>query len=216
MNTDTKVIGGIVTVTVLMIVGLTLFGGQEGSTTEPIAVDDGQVTRDYSPRKGAATAPVQLVEFGDFQCPACGRVFPLINQALTEYGDQLSFTWRHYPLTTIHSNALPASRAAAAAGAQGKFFEMYDLIFAGQSEWSSLRDTSGVFAGYATTLGLDLNQYQTDLTNDALLTQIQTDMGDGNALGVNGTPSFYINNEPIDAFVSYDALKASIDAALAR
>lgn len=216
MSNDTKVIGGIVGITILMVAGLVFFGGQEGSTTEAIVVDEGQVTRDYSPRKGPAEAPAQLVEFGDFQCPACGRVYPLINQALAEYGDQLAFTWRHYPLMTIHPNGLPAARAAAAAGAQGKFFEMYDLIFAGQSEWSNSRDTTETFTNYATSLGLNLDQYRADLASDTLLTQIQTDMGDGNALGVNSTPTFYLNGEPIDAFVSYDALKASIDAALAQ
>lgn len=217
MSGDNKILGGIIGVTVLLVIGLIAFSGNSaGTTTTGLDVEQGELVRDYSPRKGGTGAKVQIVEFGDFQCPACGRVYPLIEQAIAEYGDQVEFVWRDFPLMSIHPNSLPAARAAAAARNQGKFWEMYERIFTNQSEWSSKADATDTFAGYAATLGLDTAQFQAAVASETLLDQIRTDIGDGDALGVDSTPTFYVNGVQIDSFVSYEALKGVIDVALTQ
>lgn len=176
-------------------------------------------------QKGTEGAKVTVIEYGDFQCPSCGAAHPYVNELLEEYGDRITFIFRNFPLTTIHPNALAASGVAEAAGLQGKYWEMHDLLFNGQSDWSSL-DASNrldVFKGYANQLGLDTAKFTDDLAGNAVSKKIKFDMAIGKQKGVSATPTFYINGTEATSSAatglvngSLDEFKALIDAELAK
>jgi protein-disulfide isomerase len=138
--------------------------------------------------QGSPAAPVTLVEYGDFECPHCGAVHPILNEVRRALGDRLRFVFRHFPLSSMHRHAMHAAEAAEAAGTQGKFWEMHDLLFEHQQ---NLED--GDLVGYAQSLGLDLPRFQTELASHSHLAQIQEDYRGAIRAGVKGTPAFFIN-----------------------
>lgn len=162
---------------------------------------------------------VQIVEYGDFQCPACGQFYPLVSQILEKYGDKISFTFRHNPLDAIHKNARAAHRSAEAAGLQGKFFEMYDELYKNQSSWSEINNPVPVFENYATSLGLDLAKFKTDFASSTVNDTINADLKEGKSkYGVDSTPTFVINGEVVknSDIGSLDLFSAKIDALLGQ
>lgn len=163
--------------------------------------------------KGAQNPKVTLVEYSDFQCPACGAYFEMIEQAITEYGDRLSFTYRHFPLTQ-HKNALSASYASEAAGKQGKFWEMHKLIFEHQTDWAEESNASEIFKGYAQELKLDPARFTTDVVSTEAKDAVAHDKETGLRSGVDSTPSFYLNGKKMQNPRSYDELKALIEFAI--
>jgi len=163
--------------------------------------------------KGAQNPKVTLVEYSDFQCPACGAYFPMIEQVVAEYGNRLSFTYRHFPLTQ-HKNALVASYASEAAGKQGKFWEMHKMIFEHQTDWSEENNASEIFRGYAQELKLDLARYDTDIASPEIKDAVAHDKETGLSSGVDSTPSFYLNGKKMQSPRSYDELKALIEFAI--
>jgi protein-disulfide isomerase len=152
---------------------------------------------------GNRDSSVVLFEYGDFQCPGCGAAFPIVAELKQEYQDQIAFVFRNFPLTAIHPNALAASTAAEAAAKQGKFYEMHDQLFANQAQWESASaDTRGqIFESYATAIGLDLEQYKLDFADASVKEKIDFDQALANQLGVNSTPTFYINGEQLESSV---------------
>lgn len=163
--------------------------------------------------KGAQNPKVTLVEYSDFQCPACGAYFPIIEQAVAEYGDRLSFTYRHFPLAQ-HKNALAASYASEAAGAQGKFWEMHKLIFEHQTDWAEENNAPEIFKRYAQELKLDLARFTADVASTETKDAVSHDKETGQRSGVNSTPSFYLNGKKMQNPRSYDELKALIEFAI--
>lgn len=164
--------------------------------------------------KGKNEAPVTLVEYTDFQCPACGAYYPLVKQLSDEMGDQLRLVVRHYPLVQIHKNALSGARAAEAAGRQGKFWEMYDLLFEHQTEWSLADDPlKSILPAYAAQLGLDTEKFRQDMTDPTLDDKINADRETGNGLKINGTPSFFLNGKVIKNPTSFEEFKKLVEAA---
>lgn len=170
-------------------------------------------------------APVVLLEYSDFQCPACGSYFPLLNAVELEYGDKAAFVYRHYPIAQIHFNANAAARAAEAAGKQGKFWEMHDRLFQTQELWSSMSasDASAVFAGYAknfkdeeTDTYLDVNRYLEDFNSDEVSDRVTAQYTGGLTAGVNSTPSFFLNGEKIRNPSDIEGFRALLDEALAN
>jgi len=162
---------------------------------------------------------VKLVEYSDFQCPACGTYFPLINAVGGEYGDRVAFAYRHYPLAQIHFNANAAARASEAAGKQGKFWEMHDMLFKTQELWSSMSasDAAAVFGGYAKNFeGLDIDQYLADFDSDEAQDAVTEDYSGGLSSGVNSTPTFYLNGEKIRNPSDIEGFRALLDEALAN
>ena len=137
---------------------------------------------------GPATAPVTLVEYGDYECPFCGAAHKSVEQVLQVMGNDLRFAFRHFPLSQIHPHAYQAAEAAEAAGAQGRFWEMHDLLFENQDRLG-LRD----LIGYAGALGLDLERFVTDLRGHAHAGRLREDFLSGVRSGVNGTPTFFVN-----------------------
>jgi len=162
--------------------------------------------------RGKKEAPITLVEYGDFQCPACGAYYPVLLQLEKEFPDRLRVVWRQFPLTTIHVNAWDAAVAAEAAGKQGKFWEMHDVLFENQKEWTR----SGKFDGYASGIGLDVTKWKVDLADKKIEEKIRADQSSGIDLGVTGTPSFFLNGEKIALPGTYEKFKAIIEGEVAK
>jgi len=137
---------------------------------------------------GPATAPVTLVEYGDYECPYCGAAHVSVKQILGVLGDDVRFVFRNFPLSQIHQHAFQAANAAEAAEAQGKFWAMHDVLFENQRHL----DTASLL-GYARALGLDLQRFGADLTQQTYAPRIREDFLSGVRSGVNGTPTFFVN-----------------------
>lgn len=150
---------------------------------------------------GNETAKVVLYEYGDFQCPSCGAAYPQIKTIKEKYRDQIAFVFRNFPLTSIHPNALAASAAAEAAGQQGKFWEMHDALYENQNSWSSSSTDSrnDIFEQYAQAIGLNMDQYRSDLTSKAVTEKIARDRAIGGKIKVSSTPTFYVNDELVNS-----------------
>ena len=146
--------------------------------------------------KGKENAKHLLVEYSDFQCPACAGYAPVVKQLLQEKGDQFTFAYRHFPLPQ-HTNADEAARASEAAGKQGTFWEMHDLLFDRQESWSENSNPDETFALYAQELGLNSQQFVNDYNSDEVKNKVQTDYTSGVAAGVNSTPSFFFDGKKI-------------------
>ncbi len=169
---------------------------------------------------GAGNKGVTLTEYGDFECPGCEAYYPLIKQVKQAYGDDLKFQFRNFPLSS-HPNAFAAHRAAEAAGKQGKFFEMHDLIYENHRQWIakygfSTSDASKVFEGYAGKLGLNVGQFKKDVASEAVGSTINADVKAGRALKVEQTPTFAINGKKIKTPNSFEEFKKAIDAEIAK
>jgi protein-disulfide isomerase len=134
-------------------------------------------------------APMTLVEYGDYECPACGAAHPLTEALVEELGDDLRFVFRHFPLANIHPHAEHAAEAAEAAGAQRRYWEMHDVLFRNQD---ALEDEDLV--RYAASLGLTLQRFVDALTNDKYSAKVEDDFRSGVRSGVNGTPTFFVND----------------------
>jgi protein-disulfide isomerase len=167
--------------------------------------------------KGDAKAPVTLEEFGDFECPPCGLLHPILTQLESEFGPaKLRLIFREFPLVPTHVHALAAARAAEAAGLQGKFWEMHDMIYENQKTWHEAFDVRPIFEGYATKIGLDVEQFRRDNTSEIVERRIFLDGKRAHALGVNGTPTVFMNGREIPfESLAPDKLKALINSELA-
>ena len=143
---------------------------------------------DRDHRQGPANAAVTLVEYGDYQCPYCAEAYPIVKQIQQALGDQLQFVFRNFPLTTVHPDAAQAAEAAESAGAQGKFWEMHDLLFSHQHD---LEDED--LERYAVQLELDLDRFRADLASPDVQRRIDADRQKGHRVGVQGTPTIFIN-----------------------
>ncbi len=146
---------------------------------------------------GPADAPVTLEEFGDFQCPPCALLHPVLKDMEKEFGSQLRVIFREFPLAQAHPHAISAARAAEAAGMQGKFWEMHDLIFETQRNWHTAFDARPTFEGYAAKLGLDMAKFRRDVTSSVVDQRIALDGRRASALGVTGTPTVFMNGREI-------------------
>jgi protein-disulfide isomerase len=146
---------------------------------------------------GSANAPARLEEFGDFECPPCGIFHPILKQMQAEFGDKLQVTFREFPLVPTHQHALAAASAAEAAGVQGKFWEMHDLLYEHQNDWKKEFDVRPIFEGYAKQIGLDIIRYKQDLEGDFVAQRIFADGKRGHSLGVKGTPTVFLNGREV-------------------
>jgi diadenylate cyclase len=162
--------------------------------------------RDHA--RGPATAPVTLVEYGDFECPYCGRTYPVVKELRERLGDRLRFVFRHFPLDSVHLHARRAAEAAEAAAAQGRFWEMHDLLFANQED---LDDES--LRRYATGLGLDLARFESDLAERRHAPRVREDRLDGERSGVEGTPTFFVNGARYEGSLDLEGLQAAVEEA---
>ena len=144
--------------------------------------------------KGNAEAQVTLTEYSDFECPACASFHPVVLDVMEEFGDQIAFEYKHFPLP-IHPLAEPAARAAEAAGQQGKFFEFHDLLFINQRAWSNSPNPMIFFKDFATELELDVEQFERQYKASAIRDKVRADAAAARELGLTGTPTFFLNGE---------------------
>jgi len=146
--------------------------------------------------KGDPQAKAIFIEYSDFQCPACAAYYPLVKNLIEKYGTSIVFVYRHFPLQQ-HPAAKPAAYAAEAAGKQGKFWEMHDLLFERQQQWSGKNDPEKIFRGYAAELGLSLEQYDQDVDSSDIKGKVESDIRSGQQAKITGTPTFFLNGKSI-------------------
>jgi protein-disulfide isomerase len=180
----------------IIFLAVNLSEEQSGSTG---AVVEGVQIRADDWIKGNPTAKVVLVEYGDFQCPACATFSKVVEKLSSDYGDRVAFVYRHFPLKKIHRNAEIAAYAAEAAGKQGKFWEMHDILYEGQNDWSESDEAKKLFTDYAGTLNLDLGRFQADSEDKDIQEKIDDSYTEAVELGLTSTPSFILNGKKIEA-----------------
>tara|TARA_B100001245_G_scaffold112184_1_gene82197 strand:- start:18099 stop:18767 length:669 start_codon:yes stop_codon:yes gene_type:complete len=168
---------------------------------------------------GSTEGNVLLIEYGDFQCPACKSAFPILQEIKEEYKDKLTFIFRNNPITQIHPNARAAAAAAEAAGLQGKYWEMHDALYEQQDDWSnaSVDERLSFFVAMAKEVGIDdIDQFKRDIESDAVSSKINFDLSLGRKDNVSGTPTIFLNQEQLesDVWANKEALKAKVEEAL--
>jgi protein-disulfide isomerase len=166
--------------------------------------------------RGNPDAPVTLEEYGDFQCPPCGMFAAFLSQLEKEYDSRLRVVFRNFPLT-LHEHAREAALAAEAAGLQGRFWEMHDVLYREQDTWSKAPNVRELFESYAGTIGLDLNKFKKDMDGEKARARVDADRQRGESLGINITPTLFINNQPLDSKdKNPEGIRAEINAALEK
>lgn len=211
---EAKVLISIALVTLIFVIGAALFMGgkssQPDTQSQPIAAD--VLVREDSYKIEVKEAKVTLVEFLDPECESCRAAHPMVKQILKEYEGKINFVIRYFPL---HKNSVLAVKAAEAAGEQDKYWEMIDMLFENQGDWGEKSEPQTVaFLSYAEKLDLDINKFKADLNNKAYEDKIERDKNDGLNVGVQGTPTFFINGVLVDKVRSYEEFKSKIDSEL--
>ena len=171
----------------------------------------GFVDGKYLPASPSAT--VSLVEFGDYECPACGVYAPYVKQVLTDFPGKVTYVFRNYPLSQ-HKNAPISSYAVEAAGLQGKYWEMHEKMYATQNDWSNSTSPESIFEGYAKELGMNTDQFLSDMKSQSVKEAVQKDINDGNTVSLTETPTFYINGTKITLSGDSNQIKSLIQKEL--
>ena len=151
-----------------------------------------------------------LIEYSDFQCPACATYYPMVNKLAEEMGQEVRVIYRHFPLSSIHPQAELAARAAEAAGQQDAFWSMHDKLFGNQSTWSNQSNAEDIFISYAKDLNLDVEKFKSDMNNSDIKDAIKDDQRSGNQALVEGTPTLFLNGQKINNPRSYDKLRQAV------
>ncbi len=197
---------------VVLFMGLILFNKREAGaptgTENPSSSLSNHVT-------GAGTTGVTLTEYGDFQCPACYQYYPLVKAVKAQYGDQIKFQFRHFPLSEIHQNAIIAARAAEAAGQQGKFFEMHDKLYENQKLWETNPNPTKIFEDYASQLALNIDKFKQAMKSEQVNRVVQADRNEAKRLNYASTPTFEINGSQIESPRDIEGFRKLIDQAIA-
>lgn len=204
-----------IAVLVIAVAGVLVYASRSGPA--PVQADPGSPwLRPESHRLSSAQdGKVTVVEFLDFECEGCRAAYPAVEDLRTEYDGRVSFVIRYFPLPS-HRNAELAARAVESAARQGQLVGMYHLMYETQAEWGERRDSQReTFVGFARDLGLDVGRFERDLDDPAVAQRVIDDRDDGLALGVTGTPTFFVNGDPLTPGSGYDELKAMIDRELA-
>jgi protein-disulfide isomerase len=166
--------------------------------------------------RGGPTAKVMVEEYGDYQCPPCGMLFHDLKTVEKEYGTQIRFVFRHFPLQG-HKHAVTAAHAAEAAGLQGRFWEMHDMIYQNQLSWSPADDARPVFVQYARDLKLDVDRFNRDMDSPVVAQRVASDYQRGLTVGVNGTPTIFINGRQMNPnATTLDGMRGALDYMLGK
>jgi protein-disulfide isomerase len=173
----------------------------DGFTAPVLTVDDHT--------RGLPGAPVTVLEYGDYECPYCRGAFRDVHRLLDRYPELILFVFRNFPVTELHPHAEQAAEAAEAAAAQGRFWEMYEILLRPSS-----RLDAGSLAGYASQLGLDCERFTADLTSRAYAARIARDVAEGIRNGVNATPKFYVNGRRVDGKVPLEGLVPAVETVI--
>ncbi|GDX62406.1 hypothetical protein LBMAG33_7160 [Candidatus Levyibacteriota bacterium] len=180
-----------------------------GENIAPKISDTDNIRQDESVKSGSISASVTLIEYGDFQCPACSKYHFILKQLEENFKKELKVVFRHFPLTNIHKNAMLAAQSAHAAGLQNKFWEMHDLIFENQDKWSDT-DPIVTFIEYANALNLDTKKFVEDMQAESTKKFILDQQLKGSTAGVMSTPSFFLNEKLIESPSDYEEFKKII------
>jgi protein-disulfide isomerase len=209
---------------VLVFVGIVVFSGNKSNGSGSGKSSSGTAPTQHI--EGQGKDGITLVEYGDYQCPYCGQYFQIVQQVQAEYNQQLFFQFRNFPLTNLHPNAFAGARAAEAAGLQGKFWQMHDLLYeqnqayynGGEpaNSWIGASSPEPYFEADAQQLGLNVTQFKNDYASDTVNNLISADMAAGNKLGVDATPSFYLDGKAISVGESVSAFEKLINAEIAK
>ena len=179
--------------------------------TEWVAVLTVPVSEERDHVQGSADAPATLVQYGDYECPYCGEAYPIVKEVQRRMGDRLRFAFRNFPISTSHPHAEHAAEAAEAAAAQGRFWEMHDLLYERQQDLAD-----GDLHAYAEELGLDVRRFDDELAAHVYAPRIHDDFMSGVRSGVNGTPTFYVNGVRHDDSYELDVLLDALERAVAQ
>ncbi len=205
------IIAGVVLIVAVSIFGLIQLANAPSSTSSGPTVPPPS-KNDIS--EGNPKAKVTIIEYADFECPACAAYHPLVDQLLSDFNGKIFYVYRMFPLSNIHPNALISAQAGYAAWKQGKFFQMDDLLFNGQNDWASLSDPRPTFIGYAKQLKLNVNLFQKDMNSQAAQQYVANSENQAISEGLNQTPTFFVNGQMIQNPTSYDQFKQIIQNAL--
>ena len=219
MNTKTWIIFGAICVVVL---GGLIAVSRQNKTSVDVSSVDTKVVQAASEQSGNigdrvfgnAKSPVQLIEYGDFQCPGCGGAYAGLKKISEEYKEQIGFIFRNFPITGIHPNALAAASAAEAAGAQGKYWEMHDAIYENQDNWSKLTSDKRTdqFVAYAKQVGVDEAKFKAELESKEIAKKIAFDQALGGKDKVDTTPTVLLNGERVSSDVVSKLQKGDLSA----
>lgn len=190
--------------------------GKAIDTPKPVATIPTNAPPGGSPTwaLGPSSAIVTVEEFADFQCPTCAQMHPKVKELRAAFGDRVRIIFRQFPLTQAHPFAYDAACASEAAGLQGKFWEMQNLIFQNQQTWAASTDARKIFTEYAKTLGLNVEKFSDDMIGLQVKNKVDADLQRGRAVGVGSTPSFYINNKPMGRDLAQ--LRSAVEEELKR
>ncbi|WP_203798803.1 DsbA family protein [Actinoplanes couchii] len=209
MSTNLKVTLGVLAAALTVVLLVVATKLTDPKTAEVVRADSHRLST-------AADGKVTIVEFLDFECEACGAAYPGVEQLRAEYGDRITYVVRYFPIES-HPNAYTSAHAAEAAARQGKFTEMYVKLFDNQNTWGHQEQSqAAVFEGYASELGLDLARFKADAASADVAARVESDAKDGLSLGVQGTPTFFVNGERFAGQPTYEGLKTAVDAVLNR
>lgn len=201
---------GVIGVSALLLFGIIFLQGRTPASATPAPI----TTEDHI--RGATSTPVTLIEYMDFECAACAAYFPILSNLEKEFDGRVTFVVRYFPLSQ-HMNGMPAALAAEAAGQQGKYWQMHDMLFSRQKEWGEKQAmTPEVFERYASELGLNMDQYRTDVASQSVKDRIARDVNEGRAIGINSTPTFFLNGTKLQNPQSEEAFRAALQAAVTK
>lgn len=195
---------------IVILIGLVIAGifflSRKGTpnTNDPYAI----TASDHA--IGPETAAITILEYSDFQCPACKNFYPQLKQLSEDFPEDVRVIYRHFPLTSIHPFALSAAKASEAAAQQGQFWAMHDMLFNNQFEWSNDQKPEELFASYADTLGLNVNEFKSAMKSNTVKRKVNGDRAIGLRKNLRGTPSIFINGAKSNGFNSYAEMKSYI------
>lgn len=205
---------GVIIAVTLVLGGIFMFSGDKNQQdSSDNKAKRGTLTTHV---KGQGTAGVTLLEYGDYQCPYCAQYYPTIEQVLAKYGDKIKFQFRNFPLVGTHQNAFAAARAAEAAGLQDKYWGMYGLLYQNQDLWKDSKNPLVMYTQYAKQLGMNVDKFKTDYASSQVNDLINADKAEGDKLGVQGTPTFFLNGKKVQINNNVVAFEKVIDTEIAK
>jgi protein-disulfide isomerase len=206
---------GILVVIVLIFAGIFIFTGNNKGSSSANGSSSAKPTAHI---EGLGQSGVTLVEYGDYECPYCEEYSLIVKQVQQEFNSQIFFQFRNFPLVSIHQNAFAGARAAEAAALQGQFWQMHDALYDSSNwqVWSTSSDPTPYFNQYAQELGLNLTKFKQDFASQAVNNAIVADENAGNKLGIDGTPTFYLDGKQISPQPTVASFESLIKAEIAK
>jgi protein-disulfide isomerase len=196
----------VIGVILVVVVGIVFVVSRDGG--ENFSLGKEVVEADWV--RGNRGASVTLVEYSDFECSACAQFNQTVKEVVEELGDRIQLVYRHFPIDQLHKHAQLAAEATEAAGRQGKFWEMHDVLFERQREWAGSEDARDRFGRYAEELELDMTRFDEDIEDDELRDRVQEHRSSGVRSGISGTPTFFLNGERMKGYNTQDDFKKLI------